>query len=245
MFSIDFETRSAVDLKKCGAWRYFEDDTADVLCAAYALDDGPVRTWRKGQPCPAEVREHILSGGSLAAWNAQFEAWAFMLVLGPRYGWPVPRPEQWIDTMAQAAAMSIPQSLAGAASALGLDEQKDKEGGRLIRKFSLPRKPKKDETDGLYWNEPEDHPVDFQKFVEYCAQDVVVERKIRTLLVPLSPDEQNVWTFNFVMNTRGVLLDLDLVAERAGARARASTAAVGCRCWRSRLQLRASSRLRR
>jgi DNA polymerase bacteriophage-type len=212
ILSLDLETRSAADLKKTGAYRYFEDATADVLCAALALDDGPVLTWRRGDPTPALWQQHVSSGGAVSAHNAAFEYWALLLILGPRYGWAVPEIAQVRDTMAQAAAMSIPQALDGAARAMGLDEQKDKDGMRLIRKFSMPRKARKGEVPGrLYWTEPEDDPADFEKFVSYCAQDVEVERALRKLLVPLSPAEQDVWVFNLVMNTRGVRIDLDLV----------------------------------
>jgi DNA polymerase bacteriophage-type len=212
ILSIDFETRSAADLRKTGAARYFEDPSADVLCAAWAVEDGPVQTWARGQPCPDEIVHHVAAGGRVAAWNATFEFWAWRYVLGPKHGWPVPKIEQMVDTMAQAAAMSIPQSLDGAAQALALEQQKDKDGQRLIRKFSLPRKARKGETPGLlYWNEPEQHAEDFAAFVRYCAQDVEVERAIRKLLVPLSDYEQRVWELTLRMNDRGVHLDMALV----------------------------------
>ena len=120
ILSIDFETRSAADLRKTGAARYFEDPSADVLCAAWCVDDGPVQTWVRGQPCPPEIEAHVAAGLPIAAWNATFEAWAWKYVLGPKHGWPVPALSQWVDTMAQAAAMSIPQSLDGAAQALAV-----------------------------------------------------------------------------------------------------------------------------
>lgn len=212
ILSIDFETRSAADLRKTGAARYFEDPSADVLCAAWCVEDGPVQTWRIGEPCPEEIRQHVLSGGQLAAWNATFEAWGWKYVLGPKHGWPVPALSQWVDTMAQAAAMSIPQSLDGAAQALAMEQQKDKDGMRLIRKFSIPRKAKKGEVPGLlYWNDPKDHPEDFAAFVRYCAQDVEVERAIRKKLVLLSDYEQRVWEMTLRMNDRGVHLDMALV----------------------------------
>lgn len=209
---LDLETRSAADLRKTGAYRYFEDDTADVLCAAYALGDGEVQTWVRGDPAPEAFNEHVRNGGVVSAHNAQFEYWALLVILGPRYGWEVPAIEQLSDTMAFAAAMSIPQSLDGASKALGLDEKKDDAGKRLIRKFSVPRRARKGEVPGkLYWNEPADHPAEFQSFVDYCVQDVVVERAVKARLVPLSDYEQKVWEFNLRMNTRGVAVDLDLV----------------------------------
>lgn len=225
ILSIDVESRSAADLRKTGAARYFEDPSADVLCAAWCVDDGPVGTWVRGQPCPPEIAAHVAAGLPIAAWNASFEMWGWKYVLGPKHGWPVPALTQWVDTMAQAAAMSIPQSLDGAAQALAMEQQKDKDGMRLIRKFSIPRKAKKGEAPGLlYWTNPEDAPEDFAAFVAYCANDVVVERAIRNKLVPLSDYEQRVWALTLRMNDRGVHLDMPLVdalqrvAEQAKAR---------------------------
>jgi DNA polymerase len=225
ILSIDVESRSAADLRKTGAARYFEDPSADVLCAAFAIGENPVQTWVRGQPCPDAVFDHVAAGLPIAAWNATFEFWAWRYVLGPKHGWPVPALDQMVDTMAQAAAMSIPQSLDGAAQALAMEQQKDKDGMRLIRKFSIPRKARKGEMPGrLYWTEPEDHPDDFAAFVRYCANDVEVERAIRNKLVPLSTYEQRVWELTLRINDRGVHLDMPLVdalqrvAEQAKAR---------------------------
>lgn len=213
LIGVDVETRSAVDLRKAGAFRYFEDPTTDVLCASVELPDGTMVNWTRDQPCPPAVAAHIKAGGLVYAWNSSFEWLAFKHVLGPRYGWPVPKITQMRDTMAYAAAASIPQALGLAAKALGLDEEKDKEGTRLINKFSKPRRARKGDIPGaLYWNEPEDHPEDFHKFSKvYCPQDVVVERELRKRLVPLSAAEQEVWEFTLRMNNRGVRIDIPLV----------------------------------
>ena len=63
---IDFETRSTVDLKKTGAFVYAEDPTTDLWCACYCFDDGPIETWRPGEPCPDAIAMHVLEGGVLA-----------------------------------------------------------------------------------------------------------------------------------------------------------------------------------
>ena len=53
----DYETRSACDLRKCGAHRYAEDPTTDVIVAVFILEypDGnlgePV-IWRPGMDVP-------------------------------------------------------------------------------------------------------------------------------------------------------------------------------------------------
>jgi DNA polymerase len=212
---VDLETRSLIDLPKHGSYAYWEDPSTDVLIACYAIGDGPVSTWLRGDPMPAALAAHIRAGGVVSGWNASgFERLAFDRVLGPRYGWPVPRLEQWSDTMHMAVAMAIPASLGRAAAALGLDVQKNKEGMRLIRKFSIPTK---DKT----FQAPEDHPVDFGLFAAYCKTDVEVERAARARLVPLSDAERRVAMLDATINDRGLRIDVTsaraavALAERA------------------------------
>src|SRR5690606_3532098 len=92
--------------------------------------------------------------------------------------------------------------------ALGLPIRKDREGTRLINRFSKPRRPRKDEDPGaLLWNEPGDFREDFERFVDYCRNDVEVERAIRKRLVPLSDSEQKLAILNARINERGVRID--------------------------------------
>ncbi|MDV2964563.1 DNA polymerase [Nitratireductor aquimarinus] len=213
---LDIETRSTVNLRARpapGAYRYFECPHADVLCAAWAINDEPVQGIGRDMKCLPLVREAILDGVKVSGWNVgQFEKIAFKKVLGPRYGWPVPKDDQWDDTMAQAAAMALPLALGMCAEVLGLDEQKDKEGTRLINKFSKPRRARKGEVPGtILWNEPEAHREDFDRFIEYCRTDVEVERAIKNKLVPLSETERRVWLLDMAINERGLYLDRQLV----------------------------------
>ena len=198
---VDLETRSPVDLRTHGAYRYFEHADTDVLIACYAIGDGEIGQWLRGDPCPPAIAEHIAAGRPVSGWNVfGFERLAFDAILGPRYGWPVPALEQYTDTMQAAAAMSLPRSLGGAAEALGLPIRKDNEGSRLIRRFSIPKK------DGA-WSEPEAFPDEFQRFVAYCRTDVEVERAIRARLVPLSDAEQAIAVLDARINSRGVRID--------------------------------------
>jgi hypothetical protein len=52
----DFETRSAVSLEEVGAWRYAADQTTEVLCVGYAIDNADPQIWVPGDPVPAAAR---------------------------------------------------------------------------------------------------------------------------------------------------------------------------------------------
>ena len=47
----DFETKSACDLKTAGVYNYAQSLSTEVLCMAYAYDDGEVQMWTGG-PLP-------------------------------------------------------------------------------------------------------------------------------------------------------------------------------------------------
>ncbi|MFK3857793.1 DNA polymerase family A protein [Agrobacterium pusense] len=209
---IDFETRSDVPIK-LGAFRYFESPHARVLIGSYSINGAPVRRWKFGEPCPADLQQAIAEGATISAHNAGFEIQCFEW-LHRNAGWPMPRYEQFRCTAATAAAMALPRALdtkgavTGLAEALGLEARKDKEGARLIKLFSIPRKPRKGEDpDGVYWNEPEDFPEDFAKFQYYCDQDVIVEAAADKRMVPLSAAEQAVWQLTELINRRGIRID--------------------------------------
>lgn len=205
---IDFETRSAVDLRKRGAANYFDSPTTEPLMASYSIDGGPIRRWRPPALCPADIRAHVEGGGMISAHNAGFERGLWQKVLTPRYGWPQARTEQFRCTAATAAAMALPRDLEGLGEALGLSVQKDKTGKDLIRKFSMPRRPRKNEDPTLvYFNEPHELPEDFERFHDYCDVDVVAEAGADRRMVPLSADEQDLYTLSERINDRGVRID--------------------------------------
>ena len=202
----DFETRSDIDLKTHGAHVYFESPHAAVLIGSYSIDNGPVKRWERGQPCPTDLREAIKEGAITSAHNCGFEILCFTW-LHANAGWPMPRLEQFRCTAATAAAMALPRSLGDLGAALGLDVQKDKEGMRLIRLFSIPRRPKKGEPPGVYWNEPEDFPEDWEKFRSYCDQDVRTEAAADARMISLPDSEQAFWTLTERINHRGIRID--------------------------------------
>ncbi|MEC5291559.1 MULTISPECIES: hypothetical protein [unclassified Aurantimonas] len=205
--SADFETRSPVDLRTRGAFVYFSAPDTRVLMCAYRIDDAPIRIWTFDQPPPLDLWAAIEAGATINAWNCQFETLGFDM-LAAREGWPKPRYDRYVDTAAAAAAMALPRALGDAATVLGLDVQKDKDGMRLIRKFSMPRRARKGEDPaGLYWNEPQDHPEDWELFKRYCVRDVETEEAAAKRIVPLSAAEQELWLLDQKINRRGIRID--------------------------------------
>ncbi len=208
---IDFETRSAVDLNKAGVHAYAESPTTDVWCAAYSIDDGPIELWFPGRSYyPRAIHHAAAYGATFVAWNAAFDRIVWEYILGPRYGWPVPKLEQWRCSMAAALAMGFPAALARAAPAAGLDITKDAKGAGLMKRMMRPRSANVF-IDGsvesyVWWDEPEK----LEQLGAYCVQDVEVERQIYKRLVPLTADEQEMWVLDQRINDRGLHVDLEL-----------------------------------
>lgn len=202
----DVETRSTVDLKKVSVHRYFEEPNTDVWCMAWAIGDGPVNLWKMGEPPPPELVEHINAGLPVFAHNAGFERTCFRLVLGPRYGFPVPKLEQFFCTAAMAAAMALPRDLASAAAALGLPQQKDMRGRQVMLQMARPRR--REDCKLEWWDSD---PEKLETLYAYCKQDVVVERELEKRLRPLSDRERRVWLLDQQINERGVPVDVQSV----------------------------------
>ena len=200
---IDFETRSAVDLKTCGAARYFACPHFKALIACYAIDDGPIQSWTYGRACPDDLRRHVEGGGFIRAFNASFERQCFD-ELARREGWPRPAIDRYRCTAAEAAAMALPRSLDAVGEALDLDVRKDKRGAALIRMFSVPRRHAGGEPK---FNDPAEHAAEFREFIDYCRRDVEVEAAVAARVFPLSDYEQKLYTLDQVINSRGVRID--------------------------------------
>lgn len=205
----DIETKSVVDLTASGAYVYFDDPSTDLWCASYVFgsEDDPL-DWFPGKPCPSRIADHVVNGGLIYAYNASFERLGWRQILGPRYGWPVPNLRQYRCVMAQAYVHALPGKLEHVAPALGLAEEKDAVGRRIMLKMMRPRSPRKDEDPSkIYWH---DKPGDLEKLAAYCRQDVRTERAVHARLLPLSDTEQDVWFLDQEINDRGIYIDKDL-----------------------------------
>jgi DNA polymerase len=202
---IDLESKSDVDLPKRNAYVYWDSPYTDVWCGGFAFGSAEPELWVPGEPCPPAVKEHVFYGGLVYGWNVNFERLGWNAVLGPRYGWPVPKLEQYRCVMAAAYAVGLPGKLENAAGALGLEERKDADGYRVMLQLSKPRRPRKGEDpNGVYWW---DDPEKLKRLFEYNLQDVRTERAIHCRIPPLRSQEQEYWFMDARMNDRGVFID--------------------------------------
>lgn len=198
---IDFETRSQVNLKTDGRYAYFAHPSTDALLASYQIDDGPLQRWRRGQPCPDDLRQAIERGDTIIAHNAGFERLCMTKIMPQKHGWPMPTLEQFRCTQATALAMGLPASLEALGDVLQLATKKSKEGEALIRFFSIPKR------DGTF-NEPEDFPEKFDAFHDYCDADVRAEAAADRKMVSLPEFEQRFYSLQERINDRGIRVDL-------------------------------------
>lgn len=181
----DFETRSAVDLKRSGVYRYAEDSSTVILCHSYRVDDGPVHRGIMGYPSATwkahnAAFERVIGNAKIADWNMT--------------------PEMQDCTLARANALNLPASLDGIAAALEAPMQKDKAGHALMLKMcKAGYKPK---------------PGEMERLQAYCDQDVLTECSVDAILPPLSPEERALWILDQKINDRGFAVDMVLV-ERA------------------------------
>lgn len=219
---IDLETYSDVDLAEAGLYRYVESPVFEILLAQYAFDDDPVKVvdLASGEHLPGAVQVALQDADTIkVAHNCSFER----ACLGRSLGVYMP-PEEWRDTMNLCAMSGLPQSLDAAGAALGLEQQKIKEGVSLISYFCKPCKATI-ANGGRTRNLPEHSPEKWERFKAYGLRDVEVERSIYNRLGNFSiPDwEHRVRCLDARINERGVKVDVDLAAAAVSVNDRAVT----------------------
>jgi DNA polymerase len=201
ILSIDFETRSRIDLKDRGLDVYSSDSSTEILCLAAGFTPDKVEVWRADE-VPQWVFDHVLDWGPVSAWNAAFEYHIWNRV-GTKLGWPALKWEQLVDSMAIAAANNIPQDLDTAGEVMGSEFQKDKRGKKLIQLLCKPKKAKKVGELPEFNEDPEL----MQELLDYCKRDVQTEMSIVSKLRPLNANERKIWNLTQQINDRGVPVD--------------------------------------
>lgn len=214
---IDIETRSSVDLRKGGVYKYASSSDFEMLLFGYAADDGEVKVidLASGEILPDEVL-HALVSDTVIKWahNCAFERVCLSCWLRKHYpalfNGNYLDPKSWRCTMVLAAYNGLPLSLEKVGVVLGLEEQKLKEGRDLVRYFCTPSR-----TEGRKWNLPEHAPDRWETFKAYNKRDVEVElqilRRLQKYMVPDSVWEE--YHLDQEINDRGIMIDRRLVEQ--------------------------------
>ncbi len=201
---IDFETASAADLKHCGAWRYAQDPTTEIICLGWT--DG--KTSHVLTPSDLKLRwgtfrNHVSGPETMfIAHNAAFEKAIWRNIMVPVYGWPDIPDDRWHDIMAVCALKGLPLKLERAAMAFRLQHQKDTEGTKVTLAFSRTNKR------GYYDRSPEK----LQRVYDYNRTDLDAELELHRTVRGLGAEERRVWLLDQKINQRGVRLDLEFVS---------------------------------
>ena len=219
---IDIETFSSEPIADTGAYKYAQSDDFEILLCAWAFDNDPVQCidLAQGEELPEWFIDSLTDETvTKCAHNATFERICFTMLLR-RQG--VLKQDEWLDakqwkcSMVQCARCGLPLSLDQAGAALGITQQKMKEGKALIQLFCVPHKSKT--TSGIFGEHqnrvlPTDQPDKWETFKAYCIRDVEAEREIAQSIdwYPVSDFEQNLYAIDQQINDRGVLIDSKLV----------------------------------
>lgn len=220
--SIDLETFSSVDLKKCGVYQYAESDDFEILLFGYSVDGSEVQVvdLAQGETIP-EVVLSALTDETVTKWafNAQFERICLSRYLrdkginvnpsqtGKSEGLFL-NPSSWHCTMIWSATLGLPMSLENVGTVLGLDKQKLTEGKNLIKYFCLPCNPTKvngGRTRNKYFHDKEK----WEQFKSYNKRDVEVEMSIQEKLSRF-PVPDFLWQEFYLdqqINDRGIEID--------------------------------------
>lgn len=182
---VDYETRSRIDLKRCGQDRYVEE--AEVVMVGVGLDcfDPDIRSGLNDEP-----------GVTYVSWGG------FDREIARRVE-KLDCPD-WIDARALAQTVGLPASLQAFCVAIGIPARKDPRGTRLINRYCKPQE------DGMF---REMTPEDRKAMEDYCLQDVRLLQQAWRFLSPLVGEWRRVHQANWEtydrMNRRGVPIDVE------------------------------------
>ena len=226
--SIDLETYSPEELKKCGVYKYAENPEFEILLFGVSVNDSEVVVYdiACGNEPPDEILE-ALTDNSVEKWayNASFERVCLSVWLRRHHpgffkGYGAPDdsvkgyldPTGWKCSRIWGAYNGLPLSLEMIGAVLGFEQQKLKEGKDLIRYFCSPCKPTK-VNGGRTRNLPKDAPDKWALFKKYNKRDVEVEMQIQKCLKNY-PVPDSVWDeyhIDQLINDRGILCDTAVV----------------------------------
>ncbi|MBO5319578.1 MAG: DNA polymerase [Ruminococcus sp.] len=221
--TIDIETRSKIDLKKCGLYKYAESKDFDVLLVSYSIDGGKVCTCDviNGGKLPDEVLKALVDETVIKkAFNVNFERVCMSVYLRRKYPELINledkvgnylSPVSWHCDMIHSRYLGMPSSLEDVGALLRLKDQKMEEGKDLIKAFCTAQVDK----EGDFFYEKSDFPKEWKLFKKYNKRDVEVELAIQRYLseIPVPDFIWNEFYIDQYINDRGILVDKEYVEK--------------------------------
>lgn len=213
---LDFETRSRVDLSKIGSYKYSRHYSTSVLCAAYAVDEEPVKLipfedWNNAydgtySSALEELYDYANSRDyTFCAHNSMFERCMWNHLLARYCSAPRIPLTRWRCTLAKGAYYSLPKSLDNLARALNVGH-KFADGKKAMMRLTKTKEPSA--KDPSVWEGSQEK---FNLMYEYCKGDVELEREIDNSLPDIPDRELKIWYFDQRMNERGIPIDTEVV----------------------------------
>lgn len=209
----DFETKCELDLTKVGLDLYSRHKSFRPTLAAFALDGEEPERWdiTRRERMPSHLRD-MLEDRDVEVWafNAGFER----MVLNGYYELRIPI-RRFRCAMALAYMHAFTGNLGDVGEQIGIspDKQKLADGKRLVKLFSMPQRVTKNQPHR--WRDRNTDPEDWERFAEYCEQDVVAEREIAEELLkhPIPEVEWETWALDQVINDTGIPIDRKFVTN--------------------------------
>lgn len=208
---VDFETRSLLNIKDVGMFRYME--LAEPLCVCWKeVGDEFVDSIDFMNPAGYELRLKAFlnlckdPNVIFHAHNAQFEMLCFYKLICPRFGIERIAPTRFRCTAAACRQKALPGDLLGAGEALELATKKDKVGQKSMLRLSVPRGV--DDFGMPEFIEPT--PQEMEPCIGYCIQDVLAEEALYEIVGSLPFMEQEAFILDWQINSTGVPIDTKL-----------------------------------
>jgi len=235
----DTETFSRTPIKD-GSFKYAEN--AEVMIWSFALEDGPVYVWDRvnnylhwqddfsgawlNKPTqgdyPPEELLVILEQWENLVWFQNGGMFDFPVLDNnlPELARLIPL-ERRRDTMVQFFAHGLPGALEKIGAVLKLEdsEQKSLRGKKLIHLFCKPQNDDFVKKHGTDRASKTTHPKEWQEFIEYAAQDIVVMRTAHKKCPMWNYRDKQVRLchLDWIINSRGFQIDMDLVKAAISA----------------------------
>jgi DNA polymerase len=209
---LDTETRSAVNLRDCGAHIYARHATTAPLCLVHTVNEAEPNLWLPWDPVPPLFFCIAVDPDDyeVIAHNAEFDRAVYTHVLMPRYGFPELPLHVWHCSQRIAMANGLPAELDRLAIALGLPYRKDPAARTAMLAASKPKQPRGKKAKSNP-GEPvfDEDPAKLALTYARCKLDTLTTRAAlqSPQMKRLSPLERRYQLQDMAINARGVRID--------------------------------------